>query len=269
MRRSLPLLLVLAVAAMVLQPAHAIVSVEMVQQETYHDSLGYLHIIGIVRNTGDAWVQFVRITTVLTATNGTTIDVLATYSLPSTIPPGGIAGFDNIESDVAKSQATASASSATSQQEAQPVPVHLTIIGEGVSTDTEGFKEVVGVVKNNGTDPSTFTKVIGLFLTTQGNLTYVGFTYTDPSIIPPGAQYGFKLILANQTLSSISSRVTLFAESEEYTSVPEFPWPFILLSAALTLGVVELRRKTKNSRCLNSQAEIANRRSDRKVRTIG
>jgi hypothetical protein len=249
MKRHLPFLLVLAVAAMVLQPAHAIVSVELVQQGTYYDSLSYLHIIGIVHNTGDAWVQFVRITTVLTATNGTTLDVLATYALPNRIPPGGIAGFDNIESGVAKAQASASASSVISQQEqeAQPVPVHLTIIGEGVSTDTDGFKEVVGVVKNNGTEPSTFTKVIGLFSTTQGNLTYLGFTYTDPNVIPPGAQYGFKLILANQALSSISSHVTLFAESEEYTSVPEFPWPFILLSAALTLGVVELRRCTSSS----------------------
>ena len=44
-------------------------------------------------------------------------------------------------------------------------------------------------------------------------------------------EYGFKLILTNQTLNRISSRVTLLAESEEYTSVPEFQWPFILLSA--------------------------------------
>lgn len=243
MKRALWLLLVLAVAAMVLQPAHAIVSVELVQQGTYRDSLGYLHIIGIVRNTGDVWVQFVRITTVLTATNGTTIDVLATYTLPSRIPPGGIAGFDNIESRVAKAQAGTSASSVVSPEEAQPVPIHLTIIGEGVSMDSDGFIEVVGVVKNNGTEPSTFTKVIGLFTTTQGNITYLGFTYTDPNTIPPGAQYGFKLILANKALSSMSSHVTLFAESEEYTSVPEFPWPFILLSAALTVGTVELRRK--------------------------
>jgi hypothetical protein len=39
------------------------------------------------------------------------------------------------------------------------------------------------------------------------------------------------------------ARYSLVAESIEYTSVPETPWPGILMVAALTMGIVALRRK--------------------------
>jgi hypothetical protein len=111
------------------------------------------------------------------------------------------------------------------------------------SLDSAGFVEVVGTVMNNGTQPSTSTKVVGLFYTATGNLTYVGFTYTSPDTIPAGAQYGFKLILSDKNKSSITKSLTLLAESDQYSSIPESPWPAILLASTLSLGVVVIRRR--------------------------
>jgi hypothetical protein len=101
---------------------------------------------------------------------------------------------------------------------------------------------VVGEVKNNGPATSSFTKVVGKFYA-QGKVVGVDFAYTSPAEIPPGQTYGFKITVRDAVASAKISRYALFADSSQYTSVPETPWPVILMVAALTGGIVALRRK--------------------------
>lgn len=232
-------------AAGALRPVRATVSTTMGPQAAYPDSLGHEHIIGVVQNTADVWIQFVKVTTVLSAANGTTLDVLTTFTEPGKVPPGGIAGFDNIELDPAKSAAfvQGKAESVISAEETLPVQTHLTILNPSMSVDSLGYVDVVGVVRNNGTLSSTFTKVVGIFFDTQKNLAYVGFTFTSPDTISPGAQYGFKLTVYDKTQGSTIKTASLLTESDQYSSVPEFPWPAIALASALSLGCIAMGRK--------------------------
>jgi hypothetical protein len=115
-----------------------------------------------------------------------------------------------------------------------------------MTIDSIGFLEVVGVVQNNGTLTSTFTKIIGIFYSSQNNITFVGFTFTSPDSIPSGARYGFKLIVSDKTQSSLSTRVTLLAESDQYSGIPEFPWPAIALTTVLSVGIVAMRKRSKS-----------------------
>lgn len=80
-----------------------------------------------------------------------------------------------------------------------------------------------------------------------GKLVYVGYTYTDPNEAPPGATYPFKLIVFSAERSSKITRYSLIAESMNsgYTSVPETPWPGILMAAALTVAVVVVVRRKR------------------------
>jgi hypothetical protein len=245
MKKIILVVVFLLAATNFVQSAHATASVELLQHATYRDSIGDLHVIGLVHNSGDVWVQSVQVRAALKDASGNTLDVLTTYTLPRHIPPGGYAGFDIIETDTTKSTAAVGATIDTAPPvEGRPIQVDLAIIAASVSTDVLGYQEVVGVVQNNGNETSTFTNVIALFSTHQGNLTAVESAYTSPADIPPGAQYSFKIILADQAQSSKSTDVTLFAESEEYTTVPEFPLPTITVLAALCLGFIWLRRRT-------------------------
>jgi hypothetical protein len=243
--RIILLILVFSLAASVFRPVHAAISADILQEAAYPDSLGFEHIIGVVKNTGDVWIQFVRITTVLYAQNGTILDALSNYTQPSKVPPAGITAFDNIETNRANAKAVSRVESTVQAETSGAMEVDLTIMNPSGSLDSLGFMEVVGTVKNNGTQPSTFTKIVGIFYDGSRNLTYVNSTFTSPDTIPPGAQYSFKLILSDKNQSSATKTVTLLAESDQYSSVPEFPWPAILLASAILLEVVTVRRRDR------------------------
>ena len=53
------------------------------------------------------------------------------------------------------------------------------------------------------------------------------------------------MILLSDERTSKVARYSLIAESMNsgYTSVPETPWPILMMATVLTLGVVALRRK--------------------------
>lgn len=115
---------------------------------------------------------------------------------------------------------------------------------KGLDTYSAKMKSrFLGQVRNTGTQQSNFTKVFATFYDQSGKVIYVDFTYTSPSDIPPGQVYGFKVTGPNSPIASHVATYSLAAESNQYTSVPEFPWPGILLVAALSLGCVGLRKK--------------------------
>jgi len=106
-------------------------------------------------------------------------------------------------------------------------------------------------VQNNAGAISAYTEVTGTFYDTQGKVAYVGFTFTSPSEIPAGAKSPFKLTIISSERSSKVTQYVLFAESTTsgFTSVPETPWPGVLMVAALTVSVVALRRKRASGKC--------------------
>ena len=87
------------------------------------------------------------------------------------------------------------------------------------STNSLGWLEVVGEVKNKGSETSNYTKVIVTLYDSTGKVIYADFTYTSPSDIPAGQAYGFKISLLDSTIASHVSNYELFTESHQYTSL--------------------------------------------------
>jgi hypothetical protein len=209
------------------------------------DSLGALHIFGEVKNTGDVWLRFVKVTGTLRDSTGAIVDVIFTYTLLSFVPPDAVAPFNMIEIDTAKSARTESYSLLLEFQEATALSQQLAVLNVADSKNSLGWLEVVGEVENRGTAPSTYTQVAGTFYDADGKVIYVHFTYTDPSEVPPGAKHPFKITVGSDERTSRIARYALTAESENsgYTSVPEMPGPTVLAALALTLVAVMLRGK--------------------------
>jgi hypothetical protein len=227
-------------------PVAAAASAVVQNDSMWIDSLGLLHVVGEVKNTGDVWLRFVKITgTLRDATNGI-VDVVLTYTLLHYVPPNEAAPFDMIEVDTAKSARVASYSLAVEFQETTPIAQQLVILNTADSKDSLGWLEIVGEVQNNAPGPSAYTQVTGTFYDTTGKTVYVGMTYTSPSEIPSGGKNSFKLIVTGDERSSKVATYKITAESDnsQFTSVPETPWPGILMVAALTVSVVALRRKS-------------------------
>lgn len=243
MKKILPILILLTLAA-TLPYVHASPNAMIQNDSSYTDSIGYYHVVGEILNTGDTSLTFIKISGVFKDFGGQVVDTELTYAYTNYLPAGQKAPFDLFISDTGKSAHVASYSLALQYDSAtQTVPIQLTIQGSTSSTDSLGYLEVVGQVHNNGQTVSNFTKVVGTFYDQAGKVIAVEFTYTSPSDIPAGQAYGFKIIVIDQAISSRVANYSLFAESNQYTSVPEVPWPGILIVAALSLGWITLRKK--------------------------
>jgi hypothetical protein len=240
---TLSLLLVLAGFALSIHPVAAAANAEIQNDSSYISTIGNYHIVGEVLNSGDTWLQFVKVTAIMKDANGEVVDVRFTYAQGERLPPNERAPFDVFEIDTAKSAQITSYTLALEFDAVAPIENLLQIQSQSSSTDSVGWYEVVGEVKNNGPATSSFTKVVGTFYDAQGKVVGVDFAYTSPADIPPGQTYGFKITVRDAVASAKISRYALFADSSQYTSVPETPWPVILMVAALTVGIVALRRK--------------------------
>jgi len=226
-------------------PVAAMASAVVQNDSMWIDSIGALHIFGEVKNTGDVWLRFVKVTGTLRDSTGAIVDVVFTYTLLTFVPPDAVAPFNMIEIDTTKSARTESYSLLLEFQEATALSQQLAVLNLADSKNSLGWLEVVGEVENRGTAPSTYTQVAGTFYDADGKVIYVHFTYTDPSEIPPGAKHPFKITVGSDERTSKIARYIVMAESENsgYTSVPEFAWAPLITAAALTLTVVSIKRK--------------------------
>lgn len=218
------------------------------------DAAGNFHVFGEAKNTGDAWLEFVKVTGTFKDQTGTVVDVIFTFTQVEKVAPGSVAPFDLVEPDQAKASQIQSYSLALEFQETDAVPVKLAILNVGDSKDAAGYLEVAGDVENQGDAPSTFTKVTGTFYH-GAQVVYTGFTFTSPNTVPPGERHGFKLTVLSDERSGIIDHYALTAEGSEYASVPETPWPALMLVAVLTLtGVATRRRSVRSPRGISDQA---------------
>jgi hypothetical protein len=236
-------LLIPAAFFSIVPPVAAAAGAVVQNDSMWIDPNGELHIFGEVKNTGDVWLHYVQITGTLRDASNAIVDVVFTFTKTMYLPPGEVGGFDLSERDTTKSARVQSYSLVVDPNEATPIMQNLAILNAADSKNSNGELEIVGEVQNHGMSTSTYTEIVGTFYDVNGKVVYVGFTFTSPSDVPAGAKYGFKLTVRSDERTNQIARYSLVAESIEYTSVPETPWPGILMVAALTVGVLALRRK--------------------------
>lgn len=176
-------------------PRVAAVASAVIQNDSmWIDSLGFAHVTGEVKNTGDVWLRFVKITGTLRDATDAIVDVEFAYTLLSYVPPNEVAPFDMIQTDTAKSARVQSYTLALKFTEIAALSQKLSFLNVADSKDALGMLEAVGEVENHGDIPSTYTRVIATFYDSNGKVIYVGVGYTSPDEIPVGARSGFKIM---------------------------------------------------------------------------
>jgi hypothetical protein len=246
MRRFvLTLMLAVAISLASTASAHAAPAAQVQNDSMWMDSAGMFHIFGEVKNTGDVWLQFVKITATLRDGSGGIVDVVYTFTDSMYLPPDGISPFDMIELDTVKASRVQSYTLILEQQEATPIAQKLTILNIADSKNTLGWLEIVGEVQNQADQVSVYTKIIGTFYDTSGKIIYTAYTFTDPSDVPAGATYPFKMTILSDERTSKVATYRLQAESmnSQYTSVPEWSLPEIMLVGALGLACLVIGRR--------------------------
>jgi len=236
---------ILLTAIVLLALPHAVAAPSAVIQNdsTFIDEAGYYHIVGEVKNTGDVWLQFVRVSATLKDQAGVIVDTSFTYTLLDRLPSNIASGFDIVELDTGKSAQIRGYTLALEYREVTPLTTALEILNTSSSKNSLGWLEIVGEVRNNGDTISEYTKVTATFYGADGKVVDVAFTYTDPHTIPAHGQQSFKLILSSTTRSSLANTWSLDTQSNQYANIPEYPMPIMIAGVALSLAIVTLRRK--------------------------
>jgi hypothetical protein len=208
----------------------------IIQKESTHiDEAGYYHVVGEAKNTGDIWLQYVRIAATFKDQNGAVVDTSFTYTLLDRLPPGVASGFDVFELDTGKSAMIRSYTLAIEFQDAQPLTTALQIANTSSSKDALGWLEIVGEVRNNGDTISEYTKVVAAFYGADGRVVDVSFTYTDPNTVQSHSQQSFKLVLLSAARSNLATSWALDTQSNQYASIPETTWPALMLAVTIML----------------------------------
>jgi hypothetical protein len=230
------------------RPTAAAAAAEIQNTAIWKDDVGYFHVFGEVKNTGDVWLEFVKITGTFRDPNGVIVDVIFTYTRVDKVPPGSAAPFDLVETDINKANQIETYSLLLDFRETIEVPVKLVVLNVADSKNSLGWLEVLGEVQNQGDVPSTFTKIVATFRNAGGQVVYVHFTYADPDTVPAGATHPFKLTVLSDERSGIIATYDIIAEGHEYTSVPEWPTSALAAAAGLFIAVLALHRRRERPR---------------------
>ena len=203
-------------------------------------------------NTGDVWLDFVKVTGTFRDVNKQILDVTYTYASSNYLAPGTRGPFNVFEPDSVKSSKIANYTLTLNYKIANSTPgVSLSIQGAYTAMDPAGDLNVVGQVKNNGVQASNSTQVVATYYDKSGKVIFVDFAYTSPENIPPNQTSAFRVIGPKNPVSLRVTNYAVFAQSQQYISVPEFDEPLLVLMIALALIGIFTRRtrlKVKGSR---------------------
>jgi len=167
-----------------IKPVAAAPNAVIQNEGSYVDVAGYYHIVGEVKNTGDVWLQFVRISATLKDQNGAIVDMPFTYTTLNRLPPDIATGFDLVELDTMRSAQVRSYSLSLEFQQAESLSNHLVVTNITSSKDFLGWLQVLGEVQNTGDSISEYTEVIGTFYGTDGKVVDVMLHSPLPTLPP-------------------------------------------------------------------------------------
>ncbi|MFQ5970388.1 MAG: FxLYD domain-containing protein [Nitrososphaerales archaeon] len=209
--------------------------VSLLQDKMYTDESGLVRIVGLVENSTDEPIGFVRVTANLFDKNGHTLPKYSTLTLIRTVMPGSIGPFDIAISDQIVGSKVASYSISLEWKEAQEKPDLLTF--SDVKTyavthmDPSTFKyvnphagneethkpiahsETSGSISNSGDISSKRVKVVAVWYDKEGKISAVDWQLARTRLAPGEA--GVFVIMRHVAAGYYS----LIAESEDYVSV--------------------------------------------------
>jgi len=184
-------------------------SIQILSSRAWTDDIGYLHIVGDVKNTTTAWRRFVEIDARLYNANGRVLKSTFTFTLLDLVGPGKRAPFHLItERPAGYHHFRLSTTSSTTSLR----PIGKLKIFRGVPyTDSIGYRHYPGEVKNENGFPVEFTQVIITLFDANGRVLNVDFTFTDPHRIPAGAKRAYEAFFGDHYAGTATVRIQVQA----------------------------------------------------------
>lgn len=177
--------------------------VKILDDNHYTDSVGYLHLIGEVKNNRDENVNYVKITATI-YDGSTVVDSDFTYTSMDILTPNQKSPFEFMIEEPS-SWTDYSLNVEYSSTYSSPYS-DLQIQGESDHTDDYGYYYINGEVENTGSLTVDYVEVVVTLYDSNGNIIGTDFTYTDPDTLSGGEKAPFEFMIDHDELpGSISS----------------------------------------------------------------
>ena len=213
----------------------------------YMDSSGYLHIVGEVENLGSIDTRYVKITATCYDSNDTVVDTDFTYTRLDVVPANRRAPFEITIDPAVAGKVRTFRLTGTFHNASQSLPRTLVLLSNSSYMDG-GYLNIVGEVKNNGTQISHYAKVVITCYDNGGKVVAVDYAFTDPHDLVVGARAPFKGIVSAQR-SPLVTRFELQVESNEAIMVPEFSAISLVIISTCFLALLLTMKRTTRGYC--------------------
>jgi len=185
-------------------PTATVISVEVLPNHfSYTSNIGYLHIIGEVRNNTDAYLRFIQITANIFDAEGRLVDTDFTFVRLNSLPPNEKTCF----------HISMQEPSNWDYYEFEPVtfltggdpPPDLTITNDSGSVDSYKWYKIIGQVHNNQNTRVEYVKVIGTLYNNRGETIGCWYSYVNSTHLDPGQTSSFKITFYGRDYSDVVS----------------------------------------------------------------
>jgi hypothetical protein len=166
----------------------------LVSDNRFTDEFNKLTIVGEVRNDSNLIVGDTEITVTFYDANGSVITTTAGTSMLATIPPGEKSPF------IISMERPAGLDSHSLRAIARPVEPapypQLTVTELRRFEDDAGFFHIKGTIRNAGSTAARQVTVAAAIYDRSNRVINISFAYTDPPVIPPGAEAAYDVTFA-------------------------------------------------------------------------
>ena len=205
---------------------------------------GSLHIVGEIKNNLNAPLNQVSIKATLYDENNSIIGTKETSSLVNTIMPSMKGPFDFVLTD-SESKKTQTYSLDINYKVSTPKSQEIDITSSKLSRDKLNNLMITGTVANNGDITANTIAIIATLYDKAGNVAAVSRVHPEPDYLRTEEQAFFLLTVPDKTQTIEIQDYSLIAESEEYATVPEFPFSAMVLLCGTLSAYIGITKFSK------------------------
>jgi hypothetical protein len=165
---------------------------QILSSSDYVDDLGYYVIVGEVKNTLSSNVDYVKIIATYYDSSHTVIGTEYTYTTVDVLKSNQKSPFELSSYPDKINPASYTLTLDYDVTDTEPFS-GLTILSNTPSTDSLGYYNIVGEVKNNGVTEASYVKIIGTYYDSIGKVVGQSFTYSTSDTIAVGDTSPFEL----------------------------------------------------------------------------
>ena len=168
---------------------------EIINTSSFVNSIGYLNVVGEVKNTSSNSLEYGQIIASFLDSEGNVVDTSMTYTNIDIIKPGAVVPFKvNVKNNEKIKQYSLQFQANQTNNQRR----NIEIVNNSSNVNSINYLEISGQVKNNTSESQEYVQIVGTFYDENGVVVDVGMTYSSVDVLQPGGTSPFKLTVQNR-----------------------------------------------------------------------